>query len=85
MGIQIIIRRNDRMVRERLAEAPRWAQRETTGYARGLEEAYRIQGERGRDNPNAGMMVVDDVDAARSTRRRNRQVIKSVTGVDIGE
>ena len=80
--VHIIIRRSDRMVRERAAEAaPRWAKRDgVTGYARGLEEADRIQRERGRDNPHSGYMLVDDVTAVQDTDKRNRAVIKHNTG-----
>ena len=75
------------MVRERAAEeAPRWAKRNgVTGYARGLEEADRIQRERGRDNPHSGYMVVDDVTAARDSHRRLRATFKAQTGHDIGD
>lgn len=59
--VHIIIRRSEREVRERAGEAPaRYRRAGITGYARDIEEAERIQKERGLDNPNSGYMLVDD-------------------------
>ena len=83
--VYIISRRSEREVRERAHEAPPAYRGKVTGYARGLEEADRIQRERGRDNPNSGYMLVDDATAHQSTQRTARRVIKAKTGVDIGD
>lgn len=83
--VEIVIRRSDREVRERAHEAPSSFRGKVTGYARGLEEADRIQRERGRDNPNSGYLLVDDQTAVESTRRTVRRTVRAKTGVDIGD
>lgn len=58
--VHVIIRRSEREVRERVRQAPAAYRRGgITGYARSLEEAERIQRQRGRDNPDSGYILVD--------------------------
>ncbi len=47
----LIFKRSVREVERRAAEAPRAFRGKVSGYARDPEEAFRIQRERGRDNP----------------------------------
>jgi len=72
--VHIIIKRSEREVRERAAEAPaRFRKAGITGYARDIDEAARIQRERGEDNPHSGYMLVDDGGNA-SREARDRQM-----------
>lgn len=82
--VHIIVRRSEREMRERHHEqAPKWARGSVSNaYARGLEEADRLQRDRGRDNPNSGYILVDDVTAAESTKRTTERVMKERLGKD---
>ena len=72
--VHIIVKRSERELRERAAESrtPGYRQgRNIDGYARGLEEADRIQRERGRDNPNQKPILVDEGSAQAQKRERD--------------
>lgn len=58
--MEIIVKKSPRELRERMAEAPRWA-REQAAYARGLEEAHAYSRDvEGLDNPNRKGVLTDD-------------------------
>ena len=73
--MEFYFKRSDREVRERAREGPaRYRRAGITGYARDIDEARRIQKERGEDNPNSGYMLVDDGgNAAEELRRRTQR------------
>lgn len=73
--VYIIVKKSARELRERAAEsAPRAYRGRLAGYARGHEEADRLMGELGRDNPDAIVLTDDGGQAEREIRQR---VLKS--------
>lgn len=58
--MEIIIKKSPRELRERMAEAPKYA-RGHAAYARGLEEAHAYSRDvEGLDNPNRKGVITDD-------------------------
>ncbi len=82
MGIQIIVKRSEREIRERAHEsAPKAYRGHIDGYARGLEEADRLMVERGRDNPANRAILVDD--GGKADRELRDRALRNA-GIDPG-